>query len=135
MRKEKHDKKVVRSIHREINKLCKQHGTLVKQLIDPRIDIERGVDHSREGKILVQKGKLKLVWRGGGTYWSGMQGNRYNPSSLSVTGIGNDRVGKILHEAGRLSSRVIASCAEEIDRIFGAGTAKHIDLKKTLVLE
>lgn len=27
MRKEKHDKKVVRTIHRHINWLCKQHGT------------------------------------------------------------------------------------------------------------
>ena len=27
MRKEKHDKKVVRTIHREINRLCKKHGT------------------------------------------------------------------------------------------------------------
>ena len=26
MRRVKHDKKVVRSIHREINRLCKQHG-------------------------------------------------------------------------------------------------------------
>jgi len=27
MRKEKHDKKIVRIIHREINRLCKKHGT------------------------------------------------------------------------------------------------------------
>ncbi len=106
----------------------------IKQLIDPRIDVKRGVDHSREGKILVQKGKLKLVWRGGSTYWSGMLGNRYSLSSLSVTGIGNDRVGKELHEGGRLSSRVIMLCAEEIDRIFGKGTAKNIDIKQTLIL-
>lgn len=107
----------------------------IKQLIDPRIDVERGVDHSREGKILIQKWKLKLVWRGGSTYWSGMDGIKYSPSSLSVTGIGTDRVGKILHEGGWLSSRVVMSCAEEIDRIFGKGIAKHVNLKKTLILD
>jgi hypothetical protein len=105
------------------------------QLIDPRIDVERGVDHSIEGKILVQKGKLKLVWRGGSTYWSGMQGNRYSPSSLSVTGIANDRVGRILLEGGRLSSHTIMVCAEKIDSIFGKGVAKEIDINWTLILD
>jgi hypothetical protein len=108
---------------------------LVSQLIAPRVSVSRGVDHGTIGKILVKKESIELVWRGGSTYWSGMNGNRYSQASLQIIGIGNDRVGRELHEGGRLSARVIRECAKKIDAIFGNGTAEHIDIKKTLVLE
>ncbi len=38
MRKEKHDKKLVRSIHRDIDKLCKQHGADVVRYAFKKFD-------------------------------------------------------------------------------------------------
>ena len=105
---------------------------LVDQEIAPRV--ENGTDYGREGKVLVRKGDLSLVWRGPGMVWSGTgRPFMYCLTSLDVRTEGR-AMSSPVHKGGRLSKKLIAACWAEIDRQFGKGVADAIDINKTLVI-
>jgi hypothetical protein len=100
----------------------------------PALDTENGVDYGKPAKVLVEKGRYKLVWQPGGSYWSGMYSTRYSPATMQIRGIQGRRTGLEIHEGGRLSRKLIAELGGVIDDHFGANTAALIDVKATLVL-
>lgn len=113
---------------------------LEPQLVAPRHAVKQGVDHGRDGKILARGPKVLegrwLVWRPGGTYWSGLSGNRYAPAQLVIQRLDYqyDRMPTVIHEGGRLSRKLILLHQEAIDKEFGAGAAVRIDVRHTLVV-
>ncbi len=96
---------------------------------------EHGVDYGRDGTVLARFGDLRLVWRGGGKYWSGLQGNRYAPAALVVL---EGRTTKHrIHEGGRLSKKLIAQMHvwNKLEKAFGFHIAGHIAIGSTVVYE
>ena len=55
---------------------------LDEQQIAPKSEF--GYAHGTTGKILLIHGDKRLIWRKGGSCWSGMTGNRYVPAELQV---------------------------------------------------
>lgn len=113
---------------------------LEPQLVAPRHMEKLGVDHGRDGKILARGPKVEtgrwLVWRPGGSYWSGMNQTRYAPAQLEIQRLDSqrERVPTVIHSGGRLSRKLILLHQEAIDKEFGAGAAARIDVRHTLVV-
>lgn len=106
---------------------------VIEQLILPRVDQEQGVDYGAPARVLVKRGGQMLTWQPGGSFWNGLTGTGYDPASLQVRG--ESRVGSRIHEGGRLSRKLLAQRAPEIDAVFGRGVAEKIDPKRTLILD
>ena len=106
---------------------------------------EGGVDHSGTGKILVRFGQMRLVWRKGRFYYSGMLNPKaYAASQLEVTKVHGDGprsmkdfFSKEIFEGGRLTMNRIGPEIKKIRELMGLPDLNilHIDLKKTYVVE
>lgn len=110
--------------------------------IEPRV--LDGTDHGNTGIILARNEKLRLVWRSGAMYFSGVGRQAYAAADLEVLGYGG-RIPVSITESQfksrrggwRLSKALIMEFASSIDKHFGAGTAAAIaqaGLKTTLDL-
>lgn len=109
---------------------------LIPRITSPRMDWDNGVNFGKEGVVLVIKGNLRLVWQPGSSYWSGLSGNQYSPSGMSLRGLPGYRDGlDIYRKGGRLSKALVVSLAEAIDKHFGEGVAAAINPKMTLMIE
>lgn len=107
-----------------------------KYRIAPRLD--RGVDHSATGIILLEKGEDWLVWRSGGKYWSGISRQTYAPADLEIRRQNfRDCIDLTRHHADhkpaeRLNADMLKRHQKKINEIFGPGaTAKAVQALKT----
>lgn len=104
---------------------------------------DHGCDHGVSGIILAEKGETWLVWRSGGTYWSGRQ-QHYAPAELEIRLKPSDfsrmPIRLTCHfeagKAARLSRALILKHAAQIDKIFGEYSAATVaaNLKHTVTL-
>lgn len=105
--------------------------------IAPRV--EGGVDYSAAGIVLARKGELRLVWRSGGSYFSGRGRTAYAPAELEVLGLDRTSTSLTNHfnkgKAQRLTPALIRQYRAQIDKYFGPGTSKKVEpLEATVVL-
>lgn len=109
------------------------------QEIAPRLD--DGVDHSAAGRVLVRAGHLRLVWRPGRTYYSGMLNPKaYAPAELEVIGDGEvNAMQRTMARVftGRFSRGRVALYIDQIRELMKLPSleAAEIDPKRTLVIE
>lgn len=95
-----------------------------------------GVDWGRNKVLARNATGTMLVWLSGGSVWNGMHGTQYVPTRLILLREcgGAARMGKTLHEGGRLSRRLLSSCRSGIEAVMGAGSVDRITLQSTVVL-
>ncbi|GBG14378.1 uncharacterized protein NMK_1977 [Novimethylophilus kurashikiensis] len=109
---------------------------------------ENGTDFSAEGIVLARKGALRLIWRYGSKFWaSQLEPSVYTPGELEVHGENPEQrhrnhrdLTNNHREPGtkdtRLTKALILRYAEQIDAVFGAGTAIQVaELKKTVLVD
>lgn len=102
-----------------------------------------GVAWGTQPRVVARKadGSVYLLWVPGCTqYVNRATGRKYGSSSLRIVRPfgrvpdGAGRLGSILAEGGRLSSRLVLEAREKIDAEFGEGAAGRISIKETLVI-
>lgn len=112
---------------------------------------EAGVDYGATGLILLRKGPVRLVWRSGSKYFSGIGRQAYAPADLDImtppvgkhgrwvcedltkhhkSKLEGERVGIV-----RLTKALVLSHRQRIDEVFGPGAAERAaELKQTVIL-
>lgn len=111
---------------------------------------EGGVGFPASGIVLLRKDKVRLVWRSGGKYWSGIGTTSYAPADLDIlepSGWGvkstsiTDNHGRSLHGKrdldNRLTVNLILKYRAAINKVFGENAAELVaagGLKHTVVL-
>lgn len=109
--------------------------------VEPRM--MDGVDYGATGLVLARCGGIRLVWRSGSKYYSGIGVWRYAPACLEVMKPGNRTGTDITDWRGDgkkrfLTKKIIMDHAASIDAHLGAGAAAAVaagGLKATVVLE
>jgi len=106
--------------------------------------LEDGTDYGADGKVLVRVGRVRLVWRKGRHYYSGvLNPNAYAAADLCVIpdpeGVHwAKRSGKEVFCGGRLSLRRLRIHIGKIRELLGLSVseldADQIDMKRTLVI-
>ena len=121
--------------------------TIVDQIVRPKV--EGGCEWGNFRKVLVRlvrggKPVKELWWMPGFTGWAGRGCTDYYHSQLMTDaedGSGRPLGGanselKTLHEGGRLSVKLIAKYAKQIDAFFGDSVSGLIrNTRKTMIIE
>jgi len=106
---------------------------------------EGGCNHGATGIVLMRKGALRLVWRSGSKYFSGIGSQSYAPADLEIL-VPRETVPERVTEfharslrgekvTARLTGALILEHREQIDAAFGKGTAAQAaELKGTVLL-
>lgn len=104
---------------------------------------EDGVSYCAAGIVLLRNSTHRLVWRSGGTYFSGRGTRNYAPADLDILGPRRggwpNTTGLTLnHRHGttcRLSRELVIKHAQAIDAVFGEGSAvQAAKLERTVVV-
>lgn len=105
-------------------------GRKASGLFDIAPRVEHGVDYSADGIVLLRRGDLRLVWRSGGKYFSGIGQQGYGPAELEI--LFPDRCMSTTltdhhrnNKSQRLSRALVLHYEKEIDEVFGEGAAKQ----------
>jgi hypothetical protein len=100
-------------------------------VVAPRV--ENGCDYSNVGLVLAVMGDYRLVWRYAGKHWGDqLVGYVGHPASLALHQ-DRERLGKDIHQGGRLTATLIMENQAAIDAVFGSGAAARISkLDKTV---
>lgn len=109
-------------------------GHFVGQEIAPKY--EPGVVHSGEGKVLLRWGKASIVWRSGGSFWSG--GKDYCPAMLEIwSRRTRSDMSDTVFEGGRLTLKRIEKALPQIKEVLGLRglTIEHFNLRKTYMVD
>ncbi|CRN65959.1 hypothetical protein SAMN05216576_107247 [Ectopseudomonas chengduensis] len=95
-----------------------------------------GADWGKNKVLARTTAGMMLVWLSGGSVWSGMNGTQYTPARLILLQEcgGSGRMGKTLHEGGRLSRRLLGLYQAEIEGAMGVGAVGQITLRSTVTL-
>ncbi len=90
--------------------------------------------------LLCRQGAKSLFWRPGYTDWSSVGQTRYYPGGLYLQDRASRdpnsilRMGRGIHRGGRLSRKLFAAHAQEIDAFFGYVVTPLLDPKYTIVI-
>ena len=118
---------------RRLDRQQRERKRLGQFEIAPRVDIDKGVNYSADGIVLLRRGDVRLVWRHGGKYWSA-RNSHYSPAelqildperrtSIPVQGIGGRKLND--YGASRLNAALLFRGSEHIDKVFGPGAWKR----------
>lgn len=97
--------------------------------IEPRV--VGGADWGADGLVLAKKGGTRLVWRAGSKYFSGVGQQSYAAARLQVLFPEQHSWKDIMEQypdgkRRTLSAKLIFAHEEQIDSIFGKGTASKV---------
>jgi hypothetical protein len=99
--------------------------------------IINGVDYGAVGKVLARTQDKLLVWFGGSSGKGGGYGSVWSPATLRVIGRkdhGGNSLSKKICEGERFHQRVFEKYGEKIDKHFGEGFWRLLELRQTVVV-
>ena len=95
---------------------------------------EGGVDYGAKGKVLFRYGKVRVIWRSGGSVWAGIGMDRATfHTQLEIIGMHQTLSTIIWKKGGRLSMAVIKKCLKDLRQELAMPDLKleHFHPKKT----